>query len=1270
MECRLPSKVKHTFLVTPQSLQHFADTGEDVRGSIPELLFRLLATSVRDAAERRVPFGRDINQPGVDGFLETPTGFGEFVPTGKSFWEIGTGKDSRAKANADYKTRTESKDVPNKGEFALVLVTPRTRAEGWTETEQKEWVEAKRAEGPWRDIRVIDGTKICHWLAFNPSIDAWLAERMRIVRGPITSPVTHWENIQSRGEQPLTPEVFLIGRDNAKKDVLRVLTGELRELRLQTLQPREAVDFVVATLASEDPVEGASLSGRTLLVEDAGVWKDLCELQDSHLLIPHGALDIADQGGDLLALALRKGHRVIFPTPRAVFGKHISTPLKSPKKFELKSALARAGFTEPRSRHLSEHAAGSPTRLLRILDGLPETPDWAKGENAVMLAPAMLAGSWSEHSEEEKQILATLFGRDYADWSARAPEFCVIKDPPLQNRGSLWRFTSIFEAWHLLGPLVSSNNLKSLEKVALQVLGERDPAFDLSPAERWTAPIREGHRKYSSQLREGLAEALALLAAHPETLTRLPPQAAKQTVDNVVRRLLDGADRSLWGSLGNVLPLLAEAAPVFFLKAVNLALDANPSPIAALFSEERPGVTGGNYLTNLWWSLEALAWGEDHLLEVVMVLSRCAEIDPGGTWANRPSNSLVDIFLPWHPQTCASIEKRVEVVTAVVQAYPRTGWQLLLALLPRFHGSTTGTYKPEWREFIPPEWQDGATVQEYWQQVESYSDLAVEIARVDPNRLLELIQRIPDLTPPTRERILSRLRSDAVRTLDDASKLPLWDALLDLVTKHRKFHDADWAMPAAEVAKVELAAGAIAPQSSFVRHQRLFTDHDFDLYEEKGDYDGQREALEALRGVALGEVLAEGGIELVLRFAQVVQSPRKVGFSLARHGSSDLDAEILPILLTGDRGPLDLFTRSYVVSRFFQHRFTWADSISLKDWSAKQKGLFFSVLPFDSETWQRVDKHLDPEPAAYWSIAEANALGVPDHLTFAIEKLLEHGRPDAALRCLEFTILNKKPIPSALTLRTLEALLDFKDLPRSLDFHYIASVFEALQNDPSTDRDTLMKMEWAYLPILDRYSGARPKTLERRLADDPSFFCQVLRAVFRSDKDTEKREPSDQEKKTANAAYNLLRAWHALPGGRDDGSVNSDDLRNWLLEVMRSCEESGHRGIALSQVGRVLAYHGSDPDGLWLPRPVAAILDESDHETMRRAFIIEKQNQRGVYTWTAGREEKEIANRYTAQAEAVEKGGFRNLGSAMRDLARWYEEDAEREAASDPYADW
>jgi hypothetical protein len=60
---------------------------------------------------------------------------------------------------------------------------------------------------------------------------------------------------------------------------------------------------------------------------------------------------------------------------------------------------------------------------------------------------------------------------------------------------------------------------------------------------------------------------------------------------------------------------------------------------------------------------------------------------------------------------------------------------------------------------------------------------------------------------------------------------------------------------------------------------------------------------------------------------------------------------------------------------------------------------------------------------------------------------------------------------------------------------------------------------------------------------------------------------------------------------------------------------------------------------------------------------------REVHTYTAGREERGIAARYHEKADALEREGFHRFGTAIRELAKSYERDAEREAQRDPFED-
>ena len=126
---------------------------------------------------------------------------------------------------------------------------------------------------------------------------------------------------------------------------------------------------------------------------------------------------------------------------------------------------------------------------------------------------------------------------------------------------------------------------------------------------------------------------------------------------------------------------------------------------------------------------------------------------------------------------------------------PEVAWKLLLELLPTAHQMSTRSRRPAWREIIPDDWTDGVTGKDYGEQVVAYAELAIGAAKRDVTRLAELIDRLDDLPPAARAQVLGHLGSAAVASMAEADRLRLWTGLVDLVTKHRKFSGADWALP-------------------------------------------------------------------------------------------------------------------------------------------------------------------------------------------------------------------------------------------------------------------------------------------------------------------------------------------------------------------------------------------------------------------------------------------------------------------------------------------
>ena len=811
--------------------------------------------------------------------------------------------------------------------------------------------------------------------------------------------------------------------------------------------------------------------------------------------------------------------------------------------------------------------------------------------------------------------------------------------------------------------------------MALRILGEKDPQFELPKDERFAASMHGKVLNHSRSIREGVVESLALLGAKGNALSSTSQGRAEGTARLVVRKLLYNADWLTWASLNNEMPLLAEAAPDEFLDAVEAAIaDSATSPFIDVFRQEGSGgaLGGWNYMTGVLWALETLAWHRDYLGRVTILLGDLASIDPGGSWANRPHNSLVDIFLPWHSQTLADLPARRSALESLLREHPDVAWNLLVSLLPSSHGVTSGTRKPIWRSFISSGWKETVTVTQYWAQVQVYAEMCTEIAARQLDKLAQLVDRLADLPEPAHSQVLNHLSSSAVTSLSEADRVPLWESLNDIVLKHRKYADAQWAMPTERVAKIEEIANRLAPASLELANRRLFTERDFDLYEEKGNFEHERKRLDNIRQDAIKEILGSEGMNGVIRFVQQVESPRKVGDALGAIDDPSIDAFLLPAFLDHSDRQINQFLGSFVWRRFWTQKWAWVDQQLSQSWQKDQLLGFLLLVPPVQQTWRRAEKILGSEVHSYWKQVQFNPWGLdPDDLLEATEKLTSYGQPTSAIDCLYLLAHKKVPIPMPLASAALLGALTAEEQQKQIEQHHIVEVIQYLQENEPTDSEDLFMIEWHYLPLLNRPHGGEPKVLEYKLASSPEFFFEVISAVFRSDKEDKEKETevSEVEKRIAQNAYSLLHGWRILPGSLPDGSFDGHKFMEWLTEAKKRCKESGHFRIAMDQLGQALAHAPQDPGGLWIHKSIAAALDSRDVPEMRRAFTVGLFNKRGVHGFSHGEQEKQIAADYRVKAKALLESGFHRVADSVRSLAEQYERDAERESQRDIFDD-
>ena len=1268
----------HTHIINAGNLERYANN-RDSQAVIPELVYWLVKQSVPNLSLCRIPYGDAINQPGWDGLVRTEEAFPEFVPKGDSYWEISTEKNPQKKATEVFDDRMDTLSESDRAKASFVFVTPRSFGSGgWDEPKQTEWRKNRKDSG-WEQIRIIDGVKLADWLREFPALGKWMATKVGITEhlGGISTPRDHWDLIVGRnntGDPPLPPALFTTARSSGCDALEAIFNGKSQTLFLFAESELDVEDFVAAYLASLGS-EGRIYVNRCLFISDEDAWRSVVEVRQQHVLVASSKLGLDSENKmDLQTVATNKGHAVIIPLCGAWSGERPEIiKLRSPSRGQIETILKEAEYSDVRARELAGIGDDRISALRRHLLGLGTLPPYATWDSARELAQAGLLGKWDGNNEADRTAIGDLLGKDYGEWIEILRADLLRSGTPLIQQDEKWQLVARGEAWNALSNRITDEDLDRLEEMAVTVLGERDPKFDLPKERRFAASISGKQLKYSARLREGLAETLALVGSKPKALAFCSHGKAEATAILVVRRLLKDAHWDRWASLGSNLPLLAEAAPDEFLDAVESALvNLDNTPFHEIFSQESNAGTGGwNYMSGLLWALETLAWNPDHLSRVAIILADIASIDPGGNWANRPANSLTDIFLPWHVQTAAPFEKRKLAIQNVLREQSDVGWNLLLSLMPNNHGFTTGCRQPTWRDYIPKDWNDRVLQREYWEQIFAYFELAVGLAKKSVDKLSKLIEYLDDLPNSARASLLNHLKSEEVVNLPETERLTLWENLDDLVRKHRKFADAKWALPEEEVVKIEEVVNALALEAPELKYQHLFGDRSFDLFDEQENYAEQERRLEEARKEAVQTILTRGGLQAVLTFAHSVALPYEVGRGLGGINVEKLEADILPTLLGAIEDTEKQVVAGFISARHRKLSWPWVDSMLAGDWIKEQKVNFLVLLPFEDEVWHRVAIQLGvKDEGLYWRHVRVNPYGPDRDLAVAIEKLLEFQRASDAVLCVARTLHQDSRFDESLASRVLLAVLEEPSESQRLDHYRTVEVIKHLQKSATANQDDLFKIEWNFLPWLDQFSSGSPITLEKRLASDPAFFAEVVSLVFRSKKDNQNEATLDEQKRNlVRNAYTLLTGWKRCPGILDDGSFDIDVFNSWLKEARRITEETGHGEVGQIQIGHILTHVPSDPNGLWIHEAVAMVLNGRDKEDMRSGFTTELFNQRGVHGFTAGKEELELAQQNRDKAEDLEAKGFSRFATAMREFANLYERDADREANRDPYDD-
>lgn len=1219
---------------------------------LPELLRRLVYASGAIVHSIHVPVGKNTNVGGYDMRLVVD-GARSHVPDGESVWEMGVGEDVLRKFDDDYNKRSGDSLGVNCAQTAYVAVTARKFPISRQSPNQnrafysapQDWSNSKRG-GPWREVHVVDARVLEGWLAQAPAVASWFArEHLGEVALGITDAAHYLEGWRPR--RAITPWAFgrllCAGRENDVDEVQRWVDAEPSVFQLQAQSWEEAALFAAAALLHQPWARQAELEGRVLVVTTQEAWQGYT--------LPNAAPNA------VLIAAFPNASRVVHQAPAQV---HTLIPCSAGPdsggrqlREQPADALGRVlatlfSLSEREANELVRSAGRSVMGVLHRLNAAP-SPSWAGKPDTYKLIPALLIGQWStemwrEHPRYRDAEVFTMFpslgslemlmtGVIPSIFGADSPLEDVIEH---YGRGVVrWRGRE--GAWQLFQNQFFHSE-RYWDAVFTLVYSTHDARFDLPVHERAYAALREDAMQgFSAALRFGLAQGLLFYSRAGEGAARF---AAIQ-----VARALDATDWRRWATLGDVLPLLAEASPAAFLNALESTLSV-PSRLAPLF-EVGEGFGDRHAGYGLLHALELVAWWPEHTQRVVLALLRLRQIQG---MESSITKILDGIFNPWLPQTAMDGVARDALLDRLVTRAPELVWSIRLAWLQSVRRGMLPMHNR------PADFKDAEARGTQRDLIERFSrivDGLLTQAGEDRDRWLILLEHAGRFLYVEQHTAFLSALNERMATLSQDEQF-MWACRVAL-NRHYKFAHEDDASSTTEFWSELLALNQRYEPSESVRRRWLFEHHR--LEEPTGDLKWYEEEARQhnLRIDAARELWKNGEIESFL-----------LGLDLSEVEGRELVATYLGLVISDSENELERALSLGVPperTENFWDAFFWAlgsraiERGELIGWFEKM--LVLVNAQAEERREPMIAGLVRRLPIAEDAIARLEVLG---------------GKPLLNLYWRKVQLWFPADEPADLILRACAACLDVGRLSDVLQFlvlhqqkwenwgeadDSLSVIFRRVMDTVIVDieahgqigelswqlkmlhsyvfKNSNYESQWlagweflAFDLVCDRdgmVGGQESTYLElfRQLERDPFFFVELLSCwTGRDDGKFDEREQH-----IALRAYRIFQSWRTRPG-RDGIS-----LMDWVETALSKAVEVGRGGRLAEEIGKVLAHGGIGNDGLWPDEDVRRVLESYEGQQVlldgfwRGAYW---RHMNGAHWLDGGRRQRHLENQYRGWA--------------------------------------
>lgn len=874
-------------------------------------------------------------------------------------------------------------------------------------------------------------------------------------------------------------------------------------------------------------------------------------------------------------------------------------------------------------------------RLLRdkkIIQNSPRLPDLSSTHKQECLKVAALIGGWSGKTEGDKRAIQNFYSGDYAAFITDIKSVHSAFEVIFSFKGDAWKCRNHKELLTSLASFIYDEDIDLFFNAAREVFGDADPVFNIPANQRFYSSYEQAFERkiFSYDLLKGIAETIAILGNFKEDLNNCTKHKITKHISDFLHNLFQSSDWKIYATISDQITLLGEAAPAVFLDQLTALLTQKDATFFKfLNSEDFSG-------DQLGFILRMLATKEKFFalsMRILLLLSETRESF---------LDVLVEIIHPRYPQTEATLATRLGVFRELARESEEIVWKALVKLMP---GNVFLSSPVPRSQYMPmPDLPDITDDKESWKATLGFFDIACDIVNCDHLRMIDLLQVYDDVRDGLQDRIVSTVRDNCIN-LNEMDKANLWNELQDIIRKHRKYSNTDWALPEARLAPLITLADWLIPDSKKLEEIRLFRHDQHSLRGRVLSYEEEMRELQKQQvGILVNEYKIAGLVSL-LSFVDKIEN---------RYLAGALSVQILEradlVKLLGENDDIesDAFLRGLLSTCSFEYILE-----AITDFPDKKKAMIFCNMPLTDACIEQAEKLSGDSRDYYWKTTPALMIS-PDSFSYietTVERLNACNRAHVSLAILFLCIslgivVSEEHIAESLLQATRSSEIN------QLDVSHVKHLMNWLRTS-GVSQEKMVHLEWECLDLLVGVDY-KPIFIFQALSDDPSFFVCILKLAHGKTQHTfaENDDPSVSSRRCRR----LLRDWRITPGLDQEGIMNETNLTKWITEVKEESVKHGLHGDAMYWFGQAAFYAPADPEGFFINRKIARYLHEdTDDRHMRRGYYVGACNSRGVHNFDpTGKAEFDIADSFRDKARLADEAGLFKFAETLRDIEAYF----------------